>query len=57
MKVIFNKVNATVEFTIYLILFFLRHKQLNQIKKEFLLGNEINNRKIGIIGIVIGKNW
>jgi D-3-phosphoglycerate dehydrogenase len=53
-----NKVNATVEFTIYLILFFLRHKQLNQIKKKriSLLGNEINNRKIGIIGIGrIGK--
>ncbi len=53
-----NKVNATVEFTIYLILFFLRHKQLNQIKKKriSLLGNEINDRKIGIIGIGrIGK--
>ncbi len=53
-----NKVNATVEFTIYLILYYLRHKQLNQIKNKeiFALGNEINKKKIGIIGFGrIGK--
>ena len=53
-----NKVNATVEFTIYLILYYLRHKQLNQIKNKeiFTLGNEINKKKIGIIGFGrIGK--
>lgn len=47
-----KKVNATVEFTIYLILFSLRFDQLKKLnsKNIKILGNEIYKKKIGIIG-------
>ena len=47
-----QKVNATVEFTIYLILYSVRNNQLNQLKKKNIniLGNEVYKKKIGIIG-------
>ena len=47
-----RKVNATVEFTIYLILQSVRYNQINQLnkKKINILGNEIFKKKIGIIG-------
>jgi len=47
-----KKVNATVEFTIYLILFSLRFDQLKKLNSKNIktLGNEINKKKIGIIG-------
>ena len=47
-----KKVNATVEFTIYLILYSVRHNQLSKLTKKNIneLGIEINKKKIGIIG-------
>lgn len=47
-----KKVNATIEFTIYLILQSVRHKQINQLKRKRIniLGDEIFKKKIGIIG-------
>lgn len=52
-----KKINASAEFTILLILNILRKvKNFKNKKKNIKLGNEINNKKIGIIGLGrIGK--
>ena len=47
-----KKVNATVEFTIYLFLYSVRYNQLNKLNRKNInkLGIEINKKKVGIIG-------
>jgi D-3-phosphoglycerate dehydrogenase len=53
---ILSKVNATVEHTVFLVLLALRKFLKNKKDKNIIIGNEINKKKIGLLGLGrIGK--